>query len=56
VPISAYYTWSHSTKQSPWYGDNVTLLRQVKPRSWAEPIAELKDIFSQINKPHDQTK
>ena len=42
VPISGYYVWAHSMKQSPWYGDNVTILRQTKPRSWAEPIAELK--------------
>ena len=45
IPISAYYTWSHSTKQSPWYGDNVTLLRQQKPRSWNEPLLELKEIL-----------
>lgn len=45
VPISAYYTWSHSTKQSPWYGDNVTLCRQKRPRVWDEPIAELVEIL-----------
>jgi hypothetical protein len=45
VPISAYYVWSHSTKQSPWYGDNVTLLRQQKPRTWAEPLLELKSLI-----------
>jgi hypothetical protein len=43
VPISAYYLWSHSMKQSPWYGSNVTLLRQVKPRCWKAPMAELKE-------------
>lgn len=43
VPLSAYYVWSHSTKQSPWYGDNVTLLRQIRPREWDEPIAQLKE-------------
>jgi hypothetical protein len=32
-------------KQSPWYGDNVTLLRQEKPRKWDEPLRELKDIL-----------
>ena len=42
VPISAYYTWSHSGKQSPWYGDHVTLLRQQRPRNWDEPMQELK--------------
>jgi len=45
LPISAYYTWSHSTKQSPWYGDHVTLCRQKRPRVWDEPIAELKEIL-----------
>lgn len=45
TPISAYYTWCHSMKQSPWYGDNLTLLRQQKPRVWNEPIEELKEIL-----------
>lgn len=47
VPISAYYTWSHSTVQSPWYSDNVTLLRQVKPRCWKEPIQQLRQILQE---------
>lgn len=42
VPISAYYVWSHSGPQSPWYGSNVALLRQEKPRVWGEPIAKLR--------------
>lgn len=42
TPISAYYTWSHSTEKSPWYGDNVTLLRQVTPRCWDEPLEQLR--------------
>ena len=41
VPISAYYTWSHSADQSPWYGDHVTLLRQERPRVWNEPMEQL---------------
>lgn len=45
TPISAYYTWSHSTEQSPWYGDNVTLLRQQRPRVWDEPLKQLQNIF-----------
>ncbi len=45
-PISAYYLWSHSADQSPWYGKNVTILRQVKPRSWEEPLQQLKELFS----------
>ena len=42
VPISAYYVWSHSMEQSPWYGDNVVLFRQERPRTWEEPLAKLK--------------
>jgi len=45
TPISAYYTWCHTAKQSPWYGDHVTLLRQEKPRTWDEPMKELKEIL-----------
>ena len=45
VPISAYYTWCHSTEKSPWYGDNVTILRQEKPRSWKEPLEKLEKIL-----------
>lgn len=45
TPISAYYTWCHTMKQSPWYGDNLTLLRQQKPRTWDEPIQELKEVL-----------
>lgn len=43
APISAYYVWSHSMEQSPWYGDNATILRQNKPRVWDEPCKKLKD-------------
>jgi hypothetical protein len=43
VPISAYYVWSHSMEQSPWYGDNVTLFRQEKPRTWKEPLLKLQN-------------
>lgn len=45
VPISAYYTWSHSAEQSPWYGENVTLLRQKTPRVWDEPLKELAELL-----------
>lgn len=47
TPISAYYVWSHSTKQSPWYGDNVTLLRQERPRVWEEPISKLGQLLQE---------
>ncbi|NDD85026.1 hypothetical protein EBZ38_12245 [bacterium] len=47
VPISAYYVWSHSMEQSPWYGNHVTLCRQEKPRVWDEPIKKLLQIIKQ---------
>lgn len=45
IPISAYYPWCHPAEKSPWYGDNVTLLRQKTPRIWDEPMAELASIL-----------
>lgn len=41
IPISAYYTWSHSGEKSPWYGDNLIQLRQEKPRMWDAPMIKL---------------
>jgi tetratricopeptide (TPR) repeat protein len=48
VPISAYYTWCHSMEQTPWYGNNVKIFRQVKTRSWEEPLVELKKCINEI--------
>ena len=48
VPISAYYTWSHSSDQSPWYGENVTILRQESPRDWTEPLKRLRVCLSKL--------
>lgn len=44
TPMSSYYVWCFSERQprSPWYGENVTLLRQKRPRYWDEPLNELK--------------
>lgn len=49
VPISAYYPWCHASEKSPWYGDNVTLLRQQTPRMWDDPIEELATILKEKN-------
>lgn len=46
VPICAYYPWCHSGDKSPWYGENITLLRQKTPRSWSEPMAELASLLA----------
>lgn len=47
TPISAYYTWCHTAEKSPWYGENLTLLRQTKPRDWTAPLAQLKEIVNE---------
>jgi|694.fasta_scaffold143725_2 hypothetical protein len=41
VPIMSYYIWSEEKEKSSWYGDNLTLLRQTKPRDWSEQIDNL---------------
>jgi hypothetical protein len=48
TPISAYYTWCHPTEQSPWYGDNLTLIRQTQPRSWKEPLEKLNKYLAAL--------
>lgn len=45
VPIAAYYVWNHPSEQSPWYGSNVTILRQTHPRDWTVPINQLKNLM-----------
>jgi len=47
VPIMEYYVWTSSNDKSWWYGDNVHLFKQQKPRCWKEPL-KLFDQF--INK------
>lgn len=46
VPIMEYYVWTSSTGKSWWYGDNVHLFKQRKPRNWDEPLKELKEFLS----------
>jgi hypothetical protein len=47
TPISSYYVWCHSSEQSPWYGNNVKLLRQEQPRSWSQPISKLTEYVNE---------
>ena len=47
TPISSYYVWCHSSSQSPWYGDNVKLIRQTKPRVWDDQLKELEQYLKQ---------
>jgi tetratricopeptide (TPR) repeat protein len=46
VPIMEYYVWTSSTGKSWWYGDNVHLFKQKKPRNWDEPLKELKEFLN----------
>lgn len=48
VPIMEYYAWTSSTGKSWWYGDNVHLFKQKKPRSWMEPLQELKEFLNEV--------
>jgi hypothetical protein len=45
IPLQAYFTWVSPSpgRTSIWYGDNLQLFRQVTPKVWAEPIAEIKE-------------
>ena len=42
VPIMNYYVWAENGYKSSWYGDNLTLLRQTKPREWDSAVKQLK--------------
>lgn len=46
VPIMEYYVWTSSTGKSWWYGNNVHIFRQKKPRNWNEPLKELKEFLN----------
>lgn len=46
VPIMEYYVWTSSTGKSWWYGDNVHIFRQKKPRNWDQPLKELKEFLN----------
>ncbi len=48
VPIMEYYAWTSSTGKSWWYGDNVHLFRQKKPRNWDKPLQELKEFLNNL--------
>lgn len=53
-PVSSYYVWCHKGDKSPWYGDNVTLIRQKKARDWSEPFAQLKIKLDEVYNNYSQ--
>ena len=46
VPIMEYYLWTSSTGKSWWYGDNVHLFKQKRPRNWDEPLKQLGEFLN----------
>lgn len=45
TPIMEYYVWTSSTGKSHWYGDNVHLFKQIKPRDWKDPIKKFEEFI-----------
>lgn len=46
VPIMGYYIWTSSTGKSWWYGNNVHLFKQKRPRYWDEPLKQLGEFLN----------
>ena len=52
VPIAEYYIWTTSRKDtySPWYGENLKVMRQTKVRDWNDPLSEIsKHVINLMN-------
>lgn len=45
IPILTYYTWAKLGRQTKWYGDNLTVLRQSEYDNWNSPLKELKEML-----------
>lgn len=45
VPILTYYTWAKLGKNTKWYNDNLTILRQTEYNNWHAPLNELKSLL-----------
>lgn len=48
LSIMEFYSWMGSTGKTWWYGDNVHLFRQKRPREWDEPLLELESFLDNI--------
>lgn len=49
VPIMEYYVWTHESGKSQWYGDNVHLFKQKKPRDWKSALKNLEAFLNDRN-------
>jgi hypothetical protein len=47
VPIAEYYIWTstRTNETTPWYGNNLTVLKQTKLRSWKEPLERARELI-----------
>lgn len=50
VPIAEYYVWTSSRRDNhtPWYGDNLYVMKQTKLRSWHEPLQQMQTLVNQM--------
>jgi hypothetical protein len=54
IPVSAYFTWvsppnkGRDKNTSIWYDDNLRLFKQVTPKTWDEPLLELKEYLKRL--------
>lgn len=46
TPIMDYYIWAEGREDSSWYGDNLRLCRQTKPKSWDDAFIQLDNNLS----------
>jgi len=49
IPIMEYYVWTSSKEKSWWYGNNVHMFKQKKPRKWDEPLDEVRVFLNDKN-------
>jgi hypothetical protein len=48
TPITEYYIWtsSRTDNTTPWYGNNLHVIKQIKPRDWSEPLLQAKKLIN----------
>jgi ADP-heptose:LPS heptosyltransferase len=56
VPLAEYYIWtsSRTNNTTPWYSDNVTVLKQSRVRSWQEPLAKMTKLVQDMINNYDK--
>jgi tetratricopeptide (TPR) repeat protein len=44
------WTSSRTDESTPWYGENLKVIRQVEPRSWNSPLTRVKQLVEEYSK------